>query len=55
MREKKDASERCRLLQVSAPPDVCAWWDSTEDGEKSKAVIKIIRAELKRKAARAKA
>ncbi len=51
MREKKNPSEKYRLLQVSAPPDVADWWDSLPEGEKSANAVKAMRAYMKRRKA----
>lgn len=43
MVSKKDSSEKYRLIQVSAPPDIAKWWDNLPEGKKSERVVKIIR------------
>lgn len=49
MRTKKELSERYRLIQVSAPPDVADWWDSLPEGEKSSTFVEAVRKEMKKK------
>jgi hypothetical protein len=45
--QRKKASDRYQMVQVSMPPDCLAWWNSLPDGHKSGILCTLIREEIR--------